>query len=85
MFTVVIVVCSLKSMCIQSFILTGCCVSELHGHQYSYRNVWPEAVYCFTRTTLFTDILFHGRFGYLLECKVSFLNSVWLLRYASRN
>ena len=32
MFIVVIVVYSLKSMCIQSFILIGSCVSELHGH-----------------------------------------------------
>ena len=55
MFTVIIVVCSLKSMCIPSFVLIGCCVSELHGHLCPYRNVWPEAVYCcFTRTTLFT-------------------------------
>ena len=56
MFTVVIVVCSLKSMCIESFILIGC-VSELCGHLCPYRNVWPEAVYCcFTRTTLFTKL-----------------------------
>ena len=39
MFTVIIVVCSLKSMCIPSlvfffflFFLSGYCVSELHGH-----------------------------------------------------
>ena len=52
MFTVIIVVCSLKSMCTPSFVLIGCCVSELRGHLCSYRNVWPEAVYCcFTRTT----------------------------------
>ena len=45
----------LKSMCIPSFILIGCCVSELHDNICPYRNVWPEAVYrCFTRTTLFT-------------------------------
>ena len=57
MFTVIIVVCSLKSMCIPSFVLIGCCVSELHGHLCPYRNVWPEAVYCcFTRTTLFTTM-----------------------------
>ena len=43
-YIVVIVVCSLKSMCIQSFILIGCCVSELHGHLCPYRNVLPEAV-----------------------------------------
>ena len=49
MFTVIIVVCSLKTMCIPSFVFIGCCVSELHG---PYRNTWPEAVYCcFTRTT----------------------------------
>ena len=41
MFTVIIVVCSPKNM---SYVLIGCCVSELHG---PYRNVWPEAVYCF--------------------------------------
>ena len=89
MFTVIIVVCSLKSMCISSFVLIGCCVSELHGHLCPYRNVLPEAVYCcFTRTTLFTEhvtFLFHGRYGYLSVRKVSFLNSVWLLRYVSRN
>ena len=34
-----IVVCSLKSMCIPSFVLIGCCVSELHGHLCPYRNV----------------------------------------------
>ena len=47
-----------KSMCIPSFILIGCCVSELHGPLCPYRNVLPEAVYCcFTRATSFT-ILF---------------------------
>ena len=44
MFTVVVVVCSLKSMCIPSFILIGCYVSELHGHICPYHDVWPEAV-----------------------------------------
>ena len=33
-------------------------VSELYGHLCPYRNVWPEAVYCFTRTTLSTIYLF---------------------------
>ena len=32
MFTVMIVVCLLKSMCIPGFILIGCCMSKLHGH-----------------------------------------------------
>ena len=55
MFTVIIVVCSLKSMCVPSFIVIGYCESELHGR---YCNVLPEAVYyCFTRTTLFTNFL----------------------------
>ena len=55
MYTVIIVVCLLKTMCIPSFILIGCCVSELHDNLCPYRNVWPEAVYrCFTRTALFT-------------------------------
>ena len=44
MFTVIIVVCSLKSMCIPSFVLIGCCVSELHGQICPYRNVWPEKI-----------------------------------------
>ena len=44
MFTVTIVVCSLKSMCVPSFVLIGCYVSELYGHLCPYRNVWPEAV-----------------------------------------
>ena len=44
-------------MCIQSFILIGCCVSELHGPLCPYHNVLPEAVYCyFTRTALFTKL-----------------------------
>ena len=43
MFTVFIVVCSLKSICIPSFILIGYCVNDLHGHNIClYRNVWPE-------------------------------------------
>ena len=46
MFTVIIVVCSLKSMCIPSFVLIGCCVSELHGHIYPFHYVLPEAVNC---------------------------------------
>ena len=55
MFTVNIVVCALKSMCVPCFMLIGFCVSELHSHICPYRNVWSEAVYCcFTRTTLFT-------------------------------
>ena len=55
--TMFTVVCSLKSMCIPSFVWIGCCVSELHGHIYPFHNVWPEAVYCcFTRTTLFTKL-----------------------------
>ena len=29
MFTLIIVVCSMNSMCIPSFVLIGCCVSEL--------------------------------------------------------
>ena len=40
MFTVVIAVCLWKSMCIPSFVLIGCCVSELCP----YHNVWPEDV-----------------------------------------
>ena len=52
MFTVMIMVCLLKRMCMPSFVLIGCCVSELHGQLCPYRNVLPEAVYCcFTRTT----------------------------------
>ena len=44
-------------MYIPSFILIGCCVSELHGHLCAYRNVRPEAVCCcFARTTLFTTM-----------------------------
>ena len=52
MFTMIIVVCAMKSMCIHSFGLIAYCVRELHGHLCPYRNVWPEAVYCyFTNTT----------------------------------
>ena len=63
-------------MCVPSFILIGCCVSELHGHLCAYRNVWPEAAYCcFTRTTLFT-IRVRGcyhitKFCYLLVSEIA--------------
>ena len=58
MFTVIIMVCSMKSMCIPSFILVGCCVRELQSHLCPDCNVWPGAVYCcFARTTLFTELL----------------------------
>ena len=59
MFIVIIVVCSIKSMCIPSCVLIACCVSvsELHGHLCPHRNVWPGAIYCcFSRTTLFTKV-----------------------------
>ena len=59
MLTVIIVVCSLKSMCVPSFIVIGYCVSELHGDSICpYRNVWPEAV--FTRTTKLFTCLYDG-------------------------
>ena len=55
MFSVMIVVCLLKSMCIPSVVLIGCCMS---GPLCPLRNVLPEAVYCcFTRTTLFSNLL----------------------------
>ena len=43
MFTVITVVCSLKIMCVPSFIIIGYCVSELYDIC-PYRNVLPEAV-----------------------------------------
>ena len=80
MFTVVIVVRSLKSMCIQSFILIGCCVSELHG---PYCNVLPEAVYCcFTRTALFTKLftcLYDQSLRLLSHHQVLLLYILWFL------
>ena len=47
MFTVIILVCLLKIMCIHipGFVLIGCCVNELHAHLCPYCNVWPEVVY----------------------------------------
>ena len=82
MFTVIVVVCSLKSMCIPRFVLIGCCVSELHAYLYPYRNVCPDAV--FTRTAFCTKILTrhcNGHYGFLSVCKVSFLDSVRFLIY----
>ena len=33
-------------MCTASFVVIGCCVNELHGHNICpYCNEWPEAVY----------------------------------------
>ena len=87
MFTVIIVVCSLKRMCIPNFVMIGFCVSELRGHLCPYRNVWPEAVYCcFTRTTLFTKTLIcqcTRGYGFPSIHKVLSLNSVRFLRYVS--
>ena len=37
-------VCLVKTTCIPSFVLIGCCMSELYGHLCPYRNVLPEAV-----------------------------------------
>ena len=76
MFTATIVVCSLKRMCIPSFVLIGCCVSELHGHICPYRNVWPEAVYCcFTRITLFFKLF------ELSELEVCIISSSFVTLY----
>ena len=84
MFTVIIVECLLKRMCMPSFILIGCCVSELHGHLCPYRNVLPEAVYCcFTRTTLFTELftcLYDHSWRFLSRHQVSLLYTFWFLR-----
>ena len=41
-FTVIIVVCSLKSMCVPSFIIIGYMAILC-----PYHNVMPEAVYCY--------------------------------------
>ena len=60
MLTVIIVMCSLKSMWVPSLIVIDYCVSKLHGHVYTCMslfncNVWPEAIQCcFTRTAKFT-------------------------------
>ena len=78
-FSMIIVVCSLKSMCIPCFVAI---MSELHGHPCSYRNVWPEAVYCrFTRvfTELFTYL--YDQSSRLLSLhQVSLLYSFCFLR-----
>ena len=63
MFTVIIVVCVVRSIGIPSFVLIGCCVSELHGHLCPYHNVLPEA--CFILQELHYIFLFCGRYGYL--------------------
>ena len=67
MFTVIIqvFVCSSKIICIPSFVLFGCGISELHGHLCPHDNVWRQVV--FTRTTMFTELLIyqtHGPFVY---------------------
>ena len=82
MFTVIIVVCSLKSMCVPSFIVIGYCVSELHGR---YCNILPEAVYCcYTRTTLFTKFftcLYDQSLRLLSYHQALLLYSLWFMRY----
>ena len=87
MFTVIIVVCSLKNICVPSFIEIGYCVSELHGHTCICRscNVLPEAVYCcFTRTTLFTKLftcLYDQSLRLLSHHQALLLYTLWFLRY----
>ena len=81
-YNVFIVVCSLKSMCVPSFIVIGYCVSELHG---CYCNILPEAVYCcYTRTTLFTKFftcLYDQSLRLLSYHQALLLYTVWFLRY----
>ena len=56
-FTEIILVCLLKSICMPRFVSIGCCVSELHAHLCPYRNVWSQVVYCcFTRNATFTEL-----------------------------
>ena len=79
MFTVIIVVCSLKSICVLSFIVIGYCVSELHGRNCK---VLPEAV--FTRTTLFTKLftcLYDQSLRLLSYHQALLLYTLWFLRY----
>ena len=84
-FSVIIVVCSLKSMCVPSFIVIGYCVSELHGHICRYCNVLPEAVYCcFTRTTLFNKLftcLYDQSLRLLSYHKALLLYTLWFFTY----
>ena len=79
-----VVVCSLKSMCVPSFIVIGYCVSELHGHICRYCNVLPEAIYCcFTRTTLFTKLftcLYDQSLRLLSHHQALLLYTLWFLR-----
>ena len=66
MFTVIIVVCLLKAMCLP---MINCCVSELHGHLCPYRNVIPEAVLLLYKNYIVyrnLTFLISGRYGYLL-------------------
>ena len=70
MFTAIIVMYSLKSMCMPSFVFIGLCLSEVHGHLCPNCKVWPEAVYrCFTRITLFTEL-----FTYLYDQRCRFIS-----------
>ena len=37
--------CSLKSMCIQNFVLIGCCVREIHVHAHLCPySIWPAVI-----------------------------------------
>ena len=81
-FTIIIVVCSLKNMRIPSLVLIGCCVSYMAIY------VRPIIMYCLRllivvlQELLYRNVtfLFRGHYG-----AYKFLNSVWLLRYASWN
>ena len=57
-------------MCIPISILIGGCVSELHAHLCSYRNVWPEVVLQELHCLLTGRC--KGRHQVLSVCKVGF-------------
>ena len=78
MFTVIIVVCSLKSMCIQSLILIGCCVSELHGPLCPYCQrlfiVVIQELHCLPNVTVYANI--GHMLGIFFELALDFINTM---------
>ena len=74
--------CSLNGMCIPSFVLIGYCVSELLCSLCSYRNEWPDLIYCYFKTTIFTELFtcyYHQRCRVLSLHQVSLLYTFWFL------
>ena len=78
MSTVIIVVCSLKSMCVPSFIVIGYCVSELHGRFIAGGSLLLLYKNCIVYQIVY--MLYDQILRLLSHHQVLFLYTLWFLR-----